>query len=282
MPIPGSGGPMSAKKDLVKTDRKMDSTDIVIVGAGAAGFTAAITAHDAGAKIILLEKQPLTGGKLREQLGRLGTTPFKLGRFKNLLAGEVMLPVSELNRLRREVVAELERARAKPPHWKVQDCQSPIANYRFEAAASSKGNRQLEIRNWHLIALVRNVAQLEAALKCGVETVYCDFDNPKKYRDAVTLFHTTHDCSAQQPSTLNHQPAIFVAPPRIFKPGEEWILNQVRSCNADGYLVRNYDHLHFFAGDRCIGDYSLNIANRLAADYFKNKFGLERVTASSD
>jgi fumarate reductase flavoprotein subunit len=62
MPIPGSGGPMSAKKDLVKTDRKMDSTDIVIVGAGAAGFTAAITAHDAGAKVILLEKQPLTGG----------------------------------------------------------------------------------------------------------------------------------------------------------------------------------------------------------------------------
>jgi putative protease len=30
------------------------------------------------------------------------------------------------------------------------------------------------------------------------------------------------------------------------------------------------------------GDYSLNIANHLAADYFKNKSGLERVTASYD
>ena len=77
-------------------------------------------------------------------------------------------------------------------------------------------------------------------------------------------------------------PAIFVAPPRIFKPGEEWTLEQVRSCNADGYLVRNYDHLKFFARDRRIGDYSLNVANRLAADYFKNQFGLERVTASYD
>ena len=56
----------------------------------------------------------------------------------------------------------------------------------------------------------------------------------------------------------------------------------MRSCNADGYLVRNYDHLKFFANDRRIGDYSLNIANRLAADYFKNQFGLERVTASYD
>jgi putative protease len=73
-----------------------------------------------------------------------------------------------------------------------------------------------------------------------------------------------------------------VAPPRIFKPGEEWTLEQVRSCNADGYLVRNYDHLKFYANDRRIGDYSLNVANRLAADYFKNQFGLERVTTSYD
>jgi putative protease len=75
---------------------------------------------------------------------------------------------------------------------------------------------------------------------------------------------------------------IFVAPPRIFKMGEEWTLNQVRSSEADGYLIRNYDHLNFFANDRRVGDFSLNVANRLTADYFKNKFGLERVTASYD
>ena len=78
------------------------------------------------------------------------------------------------------------------------------------------------------------------------------------------------------------RPEIFVAPPRIFKTGEEWMLEQVRSCEADGYLVRNYDHLNFFAGDRRVGDFSLNIANHFSADYFKNKFGLERVTASYD
>jgi putative protease len=35
-------------------------------------------------------------------------------------------------------------------------------------------------------------------------------------------------------------------------------------------------------GDRCIGDFSLNIANPLTADYFKNQYGLERLTASYD
>ncbi len=64
--------------------------------------------------------------------------------------------------------------------------------------------------------------------------------------------------------------------------GEEWVLNQVRSSDADGWLVRNYDHLKFFAGQRCIGDYSLNIANRLSAAYYKNRFNLERLTASYD
>jgi len=33
-------------------------------------------------------------------------------------------------------------------------------------------------------------------------------------------------------------------PAAFFKMGEDWILKQVRSCNADGYLVRNYDHLN--------------------------------------
>jgi putative protease len=59
-------------------------------------------------------------------------------------------------------------------------------------------------------------------------------------------------------------------------------LNQVRSSEADGYLARNYDHLNIFRHDRRVGDFSLNIANHLAADYFKNHFGLERVTPSYD
>ena len=63
------------------------------------------------------EKQPLTTERLREQLGRLGGTPFKLGELKNSLAGDVLLPVSELNRLRREAVRELEAQRAQPKRW---------------------------------------------------------------------------------------------------------------------------------------------------------------------
>jgi putative protease len=228
------------------------------------------------------EKVPLTEEKLRDQLGRLGGTPFKLGALKNFLAGEVLVPVSELNRLRREFVAELEKLRAMPKRWTLDDCR----RRGDESLIEGKNSQSLLTSaptNPELIILVRNLPQLEAALKCGATTVYCEFEDPKKYREAVTLFHTARGCSVYQPSTNTHQlPGIFVAPPRIFKMGEEWILNLVKSANADGVLVRNYDHLKFFADTRRVGDFSLNVANRITADYFKNHFALERVTASYD
>src|SRR5207247_8943158 len=122
-----------------------------------------------------------------------------------------------------------------------------------------------------LIVLVRSLPQLEAALQYGITTIYCDFENPKKYREAVQM---TRNSGSQK--------TIWVAPPRIFKTGEEWILSQVRSSNADGYLIRNYDHLKFFASERRIADFSFNVANGLSAEYFKNRFGLDRLTASYD
>ena len=241
---------------------------------------------DSAMPLAKAEKLPLTAEKLREQLGRLGGTPFRLGGLKNFLSGEVLLPVSELNRLRREIVNELEKLRAQPKRWQLNDGRS-----RRESALT--GNSKISLSRLtpaataQLIVLVRNLPQLEAALNCGAETIYCEFEDPKKYREAVRMCRESkvesRGLNSGNPSTLGPRPsAVFVAPPRVFKTGEDWTLEQVRSCNADGYLIRNYDHLRFFANDRRVGDYSLNIANRISADYFKNQFGLERVTASYD
>jgi putative protease len=230
-----------------------------------------VTQMDSNVVLVQAEKQPLTTERLREQLGRLGGTPFKLGELENNLSGEVMLPVSELNRLRREAAAELEKQRATPKRWTL----SEVRSWKLEAGSGTRS----EVAE--LIVLVRNLTQLNAALQCGIQTIYCEFEDPKKYREAVTTFHTAFGCAVSGAHGVT-RPTIWVAPPRIFKSGEEWQLEQVRSCNADGYLVRNYEHLKFFAKDRRVGDFSLNVANHLTADYFKNKFGLERVTASYD
>lgn len=225
------------------------------------------------------EKQPLTTERLTEQLGRLGGTPFKLGGLRNRLEGAVIVPVSELNRLRREVTAELDRQRALPKRWTLNSSEFRVPSFELEPRAPQT-DAELKTQNSELIVLVRTHAQLEAALRCGITTIYCEFEDPKRYREAVTTYHTARGCAA---SSIQHPASgIFVAPPRITKSGEEWILKQVRSCNADGYLVRNYDHFSFFADCRCVGDFSLNVANPLTAEHFMARFGLERLTASYD
>jgi len=290
-----------------------------------------VVQEDSTGPLARAERQPLTSERLRDQLGRLGGTPFELGRLDNQLEGDVILPVSELNDLRRRTVAALDALRAAPKRWQLNDRKAVLETGLSDATAASEqsgGERtpsSTEVETLsaaalrglgaprlqpidppppgttnpaepELIVVIRHLAQLEAAWAAGGRTIYCEFEDPKKYREAVKIFRhlqSTEPASATgsppavpapQLSTRNPQlsSSLWVAAPRIFKPGEEWIIQQVLSCEADGYLVRNFDHLRCFAGRRRRGDFSLNVANRWTADYFIRHFGLERVTASYD
>jgi putative protease len=216
--------------------------------------------------LVAAHNKPLTTERLQEQLGRLGNTPFSLGTLINHVEGDVMLPVSELNRVRRELATQLEELRAQPKRWQLRS-QVSWTDLLPEIPAGNPSTTP------ELIVLVRNLNQLKAALQAGITTLYCELEDPRAYQEAVRLVRQVE---------TSHSPTIWVAPPRITKPGENWILQQVRRSEADGYLVRNYDQLQFFASDRCVGDFSLNVANPLTASYFKQKFSLERLTASYD
>jgi putative protease len=239
---------------------------LTVIGNDGEGHVAKI---ESALPLVAADRQPLTIERLRENFGRLGGTPFRLGEFQSLVEGDVIVPVSELNRMRRELVAHLERLRTQPLRWSVQEFHAP--DFRRDDAAPAAPSPP------ELIAVIRLLSQLEPAWAAGARTVYCEFENPKHYREAVATFR-----SLQQSAGAAGTSSIWIAPPRIFKPGEEWILTQVRSADADGYLVRNYDHLEFFAADRKRGDFSLNVANPWTADYFLRTYGLERVTASYD
>jgi len=237
---------------------------------------------DSAVPLARAEKQPLTTERLTEQLSRLGGTPFQLGALQNHLEGDVILPVSELNELRRRVAADLEARRAAPLRWKMNELPvGAVALNRPEFNASAQGplGATAPTTDPELIAVIRELHQLEAAWNAGARTIYCEFENPKAYRDAVIRFR---ELQIENRKSKIENPSLWVAAPRVFKPGEDWIITQVLACAADGYLVRNYDHLKVFAGRRVRGDFSLNVANPLAADYFINHCGLERVTASYD
>jgi putative protease len=240
--------------------------------------------------LVVAEKQPLDTARLRDQLGRLGGTPFHLGDLENRLEGALMLPVSELNRLRREAAAKLDALRAAPKRWALTRADSDVGRSLANAVVVTAENAPAPASSPapQLIPLVRDFAQLDAVLSSGVPfaDLYCEFENPKHYRDAVARFRAWQAARAPVADSASPAPAVWLLPPRVFKPTEDWILKQVLSAEPDGILVRNHEHLRFFPaaspGLRLRGDFSLNVANPLAAEYFLSRYKLERVTASYD
>ncbi len=245
-----------------------------MVARGTAGSPLEVSAqHEHGLTVTVIsqiplavaQRHPLDEATLSTQLGRLGGTAYRLGSLSAELSGPVILPLAELNRLRREIVAQLDQRLAAPRRWTLHPADG--VDHLLSRAATGGVPPPATAE---LIVLVRTLPQLEAALRANMRILYCEFENPKRYREAVQLVRESGTA------------LVLVAPPRIFKPGEDWILSQVRSSEADGYLVRNYDHLRYFAGQVCVGDFSLNVANPLTAAYFQQHFALTRLTASYD
>ena len=260
---------------------------VTLIVGGALGTTLKLTMIDQDETTVQVEsqtvlmpaqKRPLCEAFLREHLGRMGNTPFRLEHLQLELDPNLMLPVSSLNQLRRDACVEMIRARESKSRWtlfpKTQDEQ------RHEKEPTPKSNPTIQSPLLPiLIPLVRGLDQLAAVLELGHRLVYCELEDPKRYREAVRLYRATYPT---QTTSLASESGIFVAPPRIFKSGEEWIMKIVESSEPDGFLIRNHHHLITLKNHRRIGDFSLNVANPLSAEHFMQRYQLERLVASYD
>ncbi|MDQ8207890.1 U32 family peptidase [Coraliomargarita sp. SDUM461003] len=210
--------------------------------------------------------KPLDEAMLRKQLGRLGGSAFYLGDLDIDLAGDCMLPVSALNQLRRNAVDLLMAHRAEPLRWQMNPAPKITIG---EPAAVGKASSP------YLIPYVRNAEQFAVALELPYDEIYLELEDPRKYAAAVAQARAAEEADGRTRQ-------IWVAPPRMFKSGEDFLIKQLLNCGADGFLARNHEHLTALADYRMRGDFSLNVANHLSAAYFIERWGLERLTASYD
>ena len=209
---------------------------------------------------------PLTCERLAEHLGRFSDAPYALAALETQFEGPVILPISELNRLRRSLVDALE-VQARPVRLERPD--------RWQSLLTLETSLKTPERP-ALTLLCRTTDQLLTAVEAGVGRVYLDFEDVRRYKEAV-----------EQVRALSGQTEVWLATPRIQKAGEQGFFRLIGNALPDGVLVRNLGALDFFSGAesggslRLAGDFSLNVANPLTAQEFLGR-GLETVTVSYD
>lgn len=236
----------------------------------ASGFSASVVDES---PLAAANSRPADETLLKEQLGRLGGTAYRLNALEAEIEGGPMVPKSALNHLRRDLVARLDAGAAAPsprslaPEPVLPSLLAPIL---AERDRERRDENDPVASRANLAVLCRRTDQIEAATALGITTIYADYQDIKEYPKAVA--------AARKAGA-----SIFVATPRIEKPAERNLFKYLGKVGADGLLVRNAGGLYYCneAGIPFVADFSLNAANALTVSLFRER-GAQRVTASYD
>ncbi len=215
-------------------------------------------------KIERADRSPIDRALAEDKLGRLGGSPFELGSLELALEGPCRVPVSALNRVRRELVARLEAARSAAPARPL--AATPLGpELASEPVAAAESTLQV-------VPLCRTDAHLEGAIAAGATEVALDW---------MELVGLSRAVERARSAGLS----IVLAPPRIQKPGEERHLEAILALQPDAVLVRSLGQLELLARrpsrPRLRGDFSLNAANAIAARVLLER-GLETIVPAYD
>ena len=210
------------------------------------------------------ENRPLSPELLRAQLGRLGGTGYALAELHCAVDPGAILPLSAINRLRRDLVARLPKDRlpcseelprsadlplltTEPPQ--VQPCSAPL-----------------------LAVLCRERAQALAAAAAGVERIYLDI---KELSELPEL--------AQELRSAYSGVELWAATHRIMKPREAGFFKYIQAMQPEGVLVRSLGAAAWWRGKGLpmVGDFSLNVANAESVRLWR-ALGMKALTVSYD
>ena len=203
---------------------------------------------------------------LREQLGRLGATPYSLDQLEVALRGEPFAPSSLLNALRREATDALAALQGRPRPARGADPAQALA---AALAAPPPAAPAPAAPRLHL--LVRTAEQLEAAIAARPASITLDYLELYGLRPAV-----------ERVAAAGIAPR--VASPRVLKPDEQRIVRFLLKLECP-VLVRSTGLLQALGAEpgrpELVGDFSLNAANALTARALL-ELGLARLTPTYD
>ncbi len=204
-------------------------------------------------------KRALTHEVVKQQLNRLGNTDFAIEAFAIELADDVMVPVSELNELRRRAIKSLEEVR-------LLKFAEPAT--RVSENAVNKRRVRREAKKAKIAVQVADLADLRIAIDEGADRIIFGGENfshripaEEEYHDAVQYCR-------------KHERQIVIATARIIT-AKNWphFLNEVKwaeEFKADGIMAANLGALNILKGKKEVpvwADYPLNVYNAHSGNF---------------
>jgi len=229
-------------------------------------------------------KRPLTWDYAFQQFGRLGTTPFWLDKLELEMDEGLMLPVSDLNEMRRLAVEELLQI---APRQRVdrQTYRQRIERWKQRQADERTTLLNLENSIPQISVAVSDTLTLQAALKAGAKRVLIGGEHWRSRRGfSLEEIHTSFadcrrrgiDCVWRLPRVLNQAQSDSLLVD--LKKAAEWE-------EKPKLMVSNLGELEMMKGidsDWLFEvDYSLNVFNEASLAYFW-RIGAKKVTLSPE
>ncbi|MBR5507151.1 MAG: DUF3656 domain-containing protein, partial [Clostridia bacterium] len=167
--------------------------------------------------------RPLDYERIKEQMKKLGNTPFEIVKIEVDSDEGITIPISEINALRRKAVSELETLRCEVPKRRNltgEDREYPPCSEKLFSAE------------------VRTYEQAKAVAELGIEVIYAPGDVARKIKNEFP-----------------DRRLITVLSP-------VWKENKKYDCYvADGVLASNVGELEHFKDFRAYGGLRLNVCN---------------------
>ncbi|KAB2951578.1 U32 family peptidase [Heliorestis acidaminivorans] len=252
-------------------------------------------------------KRPLTEEVLREQLGRLGTTAFSLESLECQLDSAAMVPLRQLNEVRRQAIAELEKNRAerftnpaldeeiwrqnlrkiqKPSPLAQNDTVTVEAGKRLSSKPSAKPSGKASSGPL-LSVTVEGLAAVQSAIEGGADEIYLSTEGFRHRRP----FQVGEEKKALELCSKSGLQAV-VALPQLYRVEQEKeveaIISRWYSAGARTFLIANLGYLPLLRTLSLTGadlqiraDYPLWVMNTEAASFLREQ-GLDSFTLSPE
>lgn len=203
-------------------------------------------------------KVALSEERITEQLGKIGDTPYRLGKCTIVSSGALTVAVKEINRVRREGLEQLTPLRAL--HYPERVAKSFSIGEKVDV---------LELKKYpmSLTCSVSTLEQLDAVITSGIKTIY--------YKDLKTATEAYEACLAADVEFSLH------ANKMLHDDDLEKVTAWLDKHAESGVVIGHLGGVRQVEKRKCIGDYGLNVMNSHSLRRYE-EFGMESTHVSPE